>query len=167
MTFDELTSLIEDDGLPPPDAEVMVRFESMIGLALPEDYKGFLALTAGGLAYDHASYSMPRDPVPAGSLVRVAGLRSEPDVSLEERWRTANDLDVPFGLLSITTDGAGNDIAISLRPDRLGEVFLLDHEVSGGEGSPTLEDAEADDWVYAIKLAETFTDFVDGLRLSR
>lgn len=62
-----------------------------------------------------------------------------------QMWSEQKELGIPDGLLSIMTDVGGNNIAIAIRPDRLGEIFFLDREVSGGEGRVSLERAESDD----------------------
>lgn len=167
MTAEELASIIDDAGYSLPNETAISDIETLIGSTLPEDYRAFLSLTPGGQVYGRVLFSLSGEPVGTERLSRVAGVRPEPDLSLVERFHSANDNDVPLGLLSIMTDGGGNDIAISLRPDRFGEIFFLDHEVSGGEGSPALEEAESDDWGYAIKFASSFSELINGFTVDR
>lgn len=136
MTPNELAALIDGEaGLTPSLAEIEA-FEAQVGERLPDDYRTFLTLTRGGRPRGRVVFSLAGEEIGAQRIGRVARLCEDEDCSLEERHRTASDCDIPEGLLSIMTDGGGNDIALVLRPDRLGEVFFLDHEVSGGEGAP-------------------------------
>lgn len=171
MTLEELAAMIDGGGCPTPAAAQVEAFEALIGARLPDDYRAFLALTPGGRLYGRVLFSLAGEEIGAERVGCVAGLRpgaarspADAEVSLEERHRTASDCDVPRGLLSIMTDGGGNAIAIAVRPDRVGEIFFLDHEVSGGEGSPILEEAEGDDWGYAIRFASSFSEMVAGFK---
>lgn len=164
MTPTELAAIIDSEAGPTPSLAEIEAFEALIGARLPDDYRAFLALIRGGRLRERVVFSLAGEEIGAERIGRVAGLCTDEDCSLEERHRTASDCDIPEGLLSIMTDGGGNDIALVLRPDRLGEVFFLDHEVSGGEGRPTLEDAEGEDWVYAIRFASSFSEMVAGFR---
>ncbi|MCJ2131332.1 SMI1/KNR4 family protein [Methylobacterium sp. E-045] len=166
MTPNELAAIIDGQTALVPDSAEIEAFEALIGARLPDDYRAFLALTRGGRLRGRVVFSLVGEEIGAERVGCVAGLCGEEDCSLQERHRTASDCDIPESLLSIMTDGGGNDIALVLRPDRLGEVFFLDHEVSGGEGRPTLEDAEGKDWGYAIRFASSFSEMVAGFRIA-
>lgn len=170
MKLDALLELIDTDGLPPPGSEAVTAFEASTGLHLPDDYRAFLAATPGGWIRVNVTFELVGElgPDEEGQeiLGRVAGLRTDDSVCLEERVRTGAQDGVPVGLLSIMTDRGGNTIAMALRSDRFGEMFFLDHEVAADE-TPTLEEAEADDWGYAIPFAPSFTAFIEGLRLAK
>lgn len=164
MTPNELAVMIDDGKARAPDGSQVEAFERLIGATLPSDYRAFLMMTSGGRLRGRVVFSLAGEDIGTEHLKRVAGLGSDKQFSLEERHRTASDCDIPDGLLSIMTDGGGNDIAIAIRPDRLGEIFFLDHEVSGGEGRVSLEEAESEDWGYAIRFASSFTEMVGGFR---
>jgi hypothetical protein len=165
MKIDAFVRLIEDDGLQAPGPQAVTAFEAATGLTLPEDYKAFLSTTAGGRLGRIVTFSLSGEEVGAEYLGVVAGLRTDDDYySLTERHRTAAEDAIPEGLLSIMTDKGGNDIAIAVRPDRLGQIFFLDHEVSGEERC-TIEEAEAEDWGYAIPFAASFSEMMAGFKL--
>lgn len=166
MTPNELATLLNNNVSPPEAAEIQA-FETLIDMRLPEDYRAFLALTRGGRPSAHVVFSLDGEEIGSEYLRRVAGLNPDPDVSLEERHRMATACDIPEGLLSIMSDAGGNHIAIALRPDRFGEIFFLDHEVSGGEGRPSLEEAEGENWGYAIRFASSFSEMVAGFEIDR
>jgi hypothetical protein len=165
MTPNELAAITDGEAGPVPTSAEIEAFEVLIGARLPDDYRAFLALTRGGRLRERVVFSLAGEEIGTERIGRVGGLCADADCSLEERHRTASDCDIPDGLLSIMTDGGGNDIALALRPDRFGEIFFLDHEVSGGEGRPTLEDAESEDWVYAIRFASSFSEMVASFRI--
>ena len=176
MTPNELASMIDGDGLPTPTMEEVEAFEALIGARLPDDYRTFLVMTPGGVVRGEVTFSLPGEEAGSHLLVDVAGLRS--CGSLEWRFQAASDRDTPEGLLSIMTDAGGNDIAVAVRPDRLGEIFFLDHEVAGldrdrlgepfsldhelagYEGRSSLERAESDEWCYAIRFAASFSELI-------
>lgn len=166
MTPHELAAIIYDGKAHAPDPSQVEALETLIGAKLPSDYRAFLMMTPGGRPRGRVIFSLAGENIGTERLQLVAGLRSEHEFSLEGRHRTASDCDIPDGLLSIMTDGGGNNIAIAIRPDRLGEIFFLDHEVSGGEGRVSLEEAESDDWGYAIRFASSFTEMVGGFKIA-
>lgn len=95
----------------------------------------------------------------------VYGLEAEGYTSLVERLTDAEEDAIPEGLLPFMRDRGGNTLALVLRPDRLGEMVFLDHEVAD-EGRATLEAAEADAWGYAIPFARSFAAMIAGFRLA-
>jgi hypothetical protein len=164
MDIDAFLQLIDHEGLAAPGVEAVSAFEAATGLTLPDDYKAFLATTPGGRLSKLVNFSLCGDEVGNEYLGRVAGLRDDPSYSLEARVATAEEKAIPEGLLSIMTDKGGNAIAIAVRPDRLGQIFFLDHEVSD-EGRATIEAAEGDDWGYAIPFASSFSEMIAGFNV--
>ncbi|MEW6437992.1 MAG: SMI1/KNR4 family protein [Pseudomonadota bacterium] len=163
MDIDAFVRLIDDSGLPAPGSQVVTAFEAATGLTLPDDYRAFLAKTPGGRLSKTVTFSLSGEEDGAEYLGRVAGLRTENSYSLEERVRSAAENAIPEGLLSIMTDRGGNALALAVRPDRFGQIFFLDHEVSD-EGRPTIEEAESADWGYAIRFAATFSEMIAGFK---
>jgi hypothetical protein len=163
VTIEEFITLIDADGLPAPGMAAVVAFEAEHGLALPQDYREFLAATPGGRLRSNVRFSLSGGPNGQEILSDVAGLQKEEYYSLAQRFAEAEADAIPLGLLSIMSDRGGNAIALVLRPERLGETVFLDHEVAE-EGRAALEAAEAEDWCYAIPFARSFTDMIAGCR---
>ena len=160
MTLDELASIIDGEGHPAPRADQAEAFELLLGAKLPDDYRTFLTMTPGGIVRATVAFSLVGEELGPEELGRVAGLGPVKEASLRERFLNASDYGTPAGLLSIMTDVGGNDIALSVRPDRFGEVFFLDHEAYDYNGRPSLEDAEHEDWAYATSFASSFSEIV-------
>lgn len=163
MDIDAFAQLIDNSGLPAPGPQAVAAFEAATGLTLPDDYRAFLAITPGGRLTKTVTFSLSGEEDGAEYLGRVAGLRTENSYSLDARVQTAAESAIPEGMLSIMTDRGGNAVAIAVRPDRLGQIFFLDHEVAD-EGRPTIEEAESDDWGYAIRFATSFSEMIAGFK---
>ena len=163
MTVDDFIELIDDNGQPAPGASEVAAFETEHGLTLPDDYRAFLAATPGGRVQHNVLFSLSGETEGQEIMGTVAGLNGEGFTSLNKRLADVEEDAIPEDLLPIMRDRGGNTIAMVLRPDRFGEIVILDHEVSD-EGRSTLEAAEADDWGYAIPFARSFTDLITGCR---
>ncbi|GLQ87230.1 SMI1/KNR4 family protein [Dyella flagellata] len=164
MDIESFISLIEDGDVPSPGPDAVARFEAENGLALPEDYRAFLAVTPGGRVRGNVHFSLVGEDEGPEIMGSVLGLQSEGYNSLARRLADAEKDSIPHGLLPVMRDRGGNTIALVLRPDRLGEMVFLDHEVAD-EGRATLEAAEADDWAYALTFAGSFTAMIAGFKL--
>jgi hypothetical protein len=115
---------------PPATPEQINSLEQRLGVALPTDYRSYLAGQNGGrLDNNHEAVNT------------VYGVGAEvPD------WANMADaLDVyasrlPNWLLPVAEDSYGNVFAISLRPQDNGSVWFWDHEEEAGEGEPPTQD---------------------------
>ncbi len=165
MTPDELASLIDGTGRPMPTAADLQSLEAAIGLRLPDVYRTFLLTTSGGIVRGDVRNSPGGGDAASVELARVAGLTAWDEDALGERLRRAADFQTPEDALSIATDPGGNDLAMVLRADRMGEIVILDHEMADYGGRVTIEAAEESG--YARHLAGSFAELVAGLTSSQ
>ena len=141
MTLAEFARLFDAEGRHPAGDVEIASFEALIGRALPASYRAFLKLTAGGYC-NGGSFAKPGETREYYSW--MAALTDDPRFSLAARWRKPDWHPMSQHLLIIGSDMGGNPIAISLRDDRLGEVFVMDHELFSfdDERQETIEEAE-------------------------
>jgi hypothetical protein len=165
MTIDEFVSLIRDDGIAAPGPSAVAEFERTHSLILPEDYRAFLTMTAGGRVQGNVHFSLAGEEDGPEIMGSVFGLQPEDYCSLVRAMADVEEDAIPQGLLPVMRDRGGNTIALAIRRDRLGEMVFLDHEVAD-EGRPTLEEAEDEDWGYAIVFARSFTAMIAGFKLA-
>lgn len=147
---------------PPAPADRLAAFERELGLPLPEDYRRFLVTCNGGHVGGRLWF---RGPTPDGSTAdagvhHIGGFREESYFSLQSA-RDAYRGRIPNDLLWIMDDPFGNAICLAIRGPRRGCVYFWDHELEPDPG----------EWDGAIAtasnlqlLAQSFTDFVSGLR---
>lgn len=166
MTISEFIAQIEDT-LPPAPNAALAAFESVIGCRLPEDYRQFLIACNGGYVGGSLWYCGPTpdgDDADAG-VHHVGGFRVESYFSLT--WSRdcyqGSEVRIPLELLWIMDDPFGNAICIGLVGENRGRMFFWDHEL----------ELDPEDWDGSIGTAEnitllanSFTEFVDGLRPS-
>lgn len=157
MTAAEFALLFDAEGRRPASEAEIASFEATIGHALPACYREFLTLTGGGYCRGGRFAKPGGRPDYYGW---IAALTDEPRFSLEARWRKPDWYPMPHHLLTIGQDTGGNLIAMSLRDDRFGEVFLMDHELFSfyDEQQETIEEAE--DYGLAIPYAPSFADLL-------
>ncbi len=165
MTIDDFLGSIDEDGSTGPGLPAVFEFEREHGFQLPDDYRAFLAATAGGRVRGNVYFSLAGEEVGPEIIGSVFGLQSDGYRSLRQRLADVEDDAVPYGLLPVMVDRGGNTIALVVRPERLGEMVFLDHEVAD-EGRATLEAAEAEDSGYAIPFARSFTAMISGFAKS-
>lgn len=165
MTVEEFVGLIGEGNSAAPGPSAVAEFERAHGVTFPDDYRAFLALTVGGRVQGNVHFSLVGEEDGPEIMGIVFGLEPEGNFSLLNRMSAADDDAIPQDLLPVMSDRGGNTIALMMRPDRLGEMVFLDHEV-GDEGRATLEAAEADDWGYAIPFARSFTAMIAGFKLA-
>jgi len=154
MTIDEFVAEIEMKGAPLTREEIDA-FEREIGHALPEDYRRFLSICNGG-------YGGGRFWFEDAGVHNVGGLRKESCFSLRDNRRTyqLDEFRIPRSLIWIMDDLFGNAICLGVAGIERGRVFFWDHE---SEPDPENWDGEAITADNVEMLAESFTDFVDGL----
>ncbi len=160
MTIDEFIAALDTETAPPASESDIAAFEALVGHPLPGDYRAFLGRSGGGCF--GAMSPMYRLGRMEEAWSRVSGLRPDPSFSIEHEFRRYGFGPLPRGVIWIGDDGSGNPIALSLRPDRLGEVFIIDHEICAFEGeSEAIEQAES--YGLAISAAPSFTALVASL----
>jgi cell wall assembly regulator SMI1 len=114
----------------PVTEEQIVALEQKLKFRLPRDYREFLLLHNGG------------SPEPGGFLINVKqgesnldtlfGITSDRSYDL---WANALDAleDTDGSFLPIGEDPGGNQVYMSLHPDRYGQIVFRDHERQGAE----------------------------------
>jgi hypothetical protein len=165
MNLEIFVRHVDNEDFPLPSREGVEAFEAQTATTLPEDYRNFLALMPGGSIPATVTFSFPGSSGSTEYLGSVLGLRPDGYLSLVRHVRDAEAEGIPQAMLPIMVDTGGNVLALAVRPDRLGEVFFLDHEIAV-EGRPSIEDAEAQGWGYALPLAPSFTAFLDMLKIA-
>ncbi|HYR10999.1 MAG TPA: SMI1/KNR4 family protein [Longimicrobium sp.] len=157
MTIDEFVATLSHRG-PPLAPEEIDAFEREIGHTLPEDYRRFLSLCNGGFGGGRFWF------VDAG-VHHVGGLREESSFSLRHARRVyqLDEPRIPRSLIWIMDDPFGNAICLGVSGIERDRVFFWDHE---GEPDPENWDGQAITADNVEMLAESFTDFVEGLEES-
>ncbi|HEY0016567.1 MAG TPA: SMI1/KNR4 family protein [Longimicrobium sp.] len=154
MTIDEFAAEITMKG-PPLPPEKIDAFEREIGHTLPEDYRRFLSICNGG-------YAGGRFWFEDAGVHHVGGLRAESSFSLRDSHRTyqVEERWIPRSLIWIMDDPFGNAICLGVAGIERGRVFFWNHE---GIPDAAEWDGEAVTADNIEMLAESFTDFVEGL----
>jgi hypothetical protein len=139
----------------------LANFESAVGHSLPDDYREFLSRCNGGHIGGKLWF---KGPTPEGRTAdagvhHIGGFREEWYFSLPEH-RECYDGRIPAELVWIMDDPFGNAICLGLVGQRRGRVYFWDHENEPGDDW----DGRFDTADNLQLLANSFTDFVNGLR---
>jgi hypothetical protein len=164
VTIDEFVAALDDRGRPSAP-QAVDAFEREVGHALPEDYRGFLALCNGGYAAGRLVFT---GPATAGgdegaAINHVGGLRREYGFSLQQRRNRfqGGELRIPRSLLWIMDDPFGNAFCLGVADAERGRVYLWDHEA---EPDPDEWDGQVETAGNLTLLAGSFREFVAGVR---
>lgn len=143
----------------PATPERVAAFEDRIGHALPDDYRRFL-LTDNGGQPERPVFAVPPDHWDV--LRYLPGLHDGPYYhNLEYPLRTYRDEGrMPPELIPIGSDPFGNWICLGVAGEPRGRVYFWEHEAEADEDEPPT-------WDNLRRLADSFTEFVAGLRLDR
>ena len=164
MNVSEFIAQMEDTLPPAPDG-ALTTFESTIGCRLPDDYRQFLIASNGGYIGGSLWFFGPTpngDKADAG-VNHIGGFREESHFSLLESrdCYQGSELRIPRELLWVMDDPFGNAICIGLTGDHRGRMYFWDHEC---EPDSDDWDGSADTAENVTLLANSFTDFVSGLK---
>ena len=136
---------------PTCEAEVL-RFEGVIGFSLPDDYRGFLLETNGGVA---AEAIFPIPSLGEDSMLDVFyGIGLERPFDLEFWWDEYND-DMPERSIIIGADPGNGMIMLSVGDDP--GIYFWDHSHFFPESNEKQN---------AYFLAHTFTGFISTVKPS-
>ncbi|MBL8519009.1 MAG: SMI1/KNR4 family protein [Betaproteobacteria bacterium] len=146
---------------PPAPEQAVAAFEDALGCRLPADYRTFLVACNGGYVSGKLGFE---GAGPTGEMVRasvhhIGGFREESYFSLA--WaRSIYAGRIPDELLWIMDTPGGDAICLGLRGAHAGAVVLWDHEAEPDEDW----DGDGESAGNIVRLAESFTVFVAGLR---
>ena len=150
----------------PQVAEAAVAaFEAQLGATLPQDYRSFLLEVNGGrTARSHRVFAIRMQKARTDETT-LNGLHSldDPDDrgNLAQRWKNIHRM-LPKDVLPIGSDSFGGTVVLALGGPRRGQVWFLDGADPRPEGSnPRVEWFDRRD---VSKLADSFREFMDGLR---
>jgi hypothetical protein len=143
-----------------PTLAALEAFEKSIGCRLPDEYRQFLMVCAGGYFQGSAEFNWPQGHW-AGAVQEVLGLRRDECSLVQTRqtpqWPTVDEL------LWIMSDHGGNPICMTIDKAHFGKIWFIDHEIAEYEKPWTLAEAMSNEWGYVLPLAPTFGDFVAGM----
>ena len=149
--------LFGPDEVPPASPEEVAAFEADLGAGLPDDYRQFLLRCNGGSLGD--KYEFDEAHVIVGS---VGGLREGCSLRSARSCYQGSVVRIPLALLWIMDDPGGNAVCLGLTGEYRGKVYFWDHDE---EPYPDEWDGEVDTAVNIRLLANSFTEFVAGLRV--
>ncbi len=138
-------------GLLSPDR--LAEFESKYQLHLPGDYRSFLLQYNGGRPSPSFFWIKPKED--GSNVDRFYGLYDKLSPSSIETYMESERCGIPKAMMPIGDDGTGNFIAMGVRPQNLGNIFFLDHEIH------PFRDPEALEGI--TRLAGGFSDFLATL----
>lgn len=136
------------------------KFETMLNIVLPDDYKIFMIDSNGGMPEEDWVFDF-NDSITntkKRSLIQnffVIYLEDNFEVDnlknvCNQLW---NDRAISRSMFPFAEDPAGNFICISLKENDCGTVYFCDHEY---------EDAETE-YMMRSKIADSFSDFINSL----
>lgn len=146
MTIDEIIGQVKDKSPPAPPDE-LARFESLIGCALPDDYRLFLAKCNGGYVGGRFWYlrgNPDGEEVEAG-VHHIGSFRDRSCFSLPWHRRCYQGR-IPDALIWIHDDPFGNAICLGIAGAHRGRVYFWDHENEPDE-----------DWDGSVERASNIT----------
>ncbi|HEX8311969.1 MAG TPA: SMI1/KNR4 family protein [Chthoniobacteraceae bacterium] len=134
---------------PPATEEQVCSIETRAGKALPSDYRAFLLTQNGGYRPDPGIFDVPGEGWSEwhGVLGFAGGSYDiRPHLHAESEY-------LPY-CLPIGHDICGNYLLLGLHESHFGRIYWQDHELTeDGEQRPP------------VKLADSFTEFIQALRL--
>jgi len=154
MNVHEFVSQLQERRPPASETE-LAAFESMIGCRLPEDYRQFLATTNGGAVEDDRFFSGTAD---AG--ICIYGIGGVPELIENRDCYQISERRIPSDLLWIMDDAFSRGVCIGITGAYRGKVYLWDSDNEPGSAW----DGEVATAGNIVLLANSFTEFIDGLR---
>ena len=131
--------------------------EARYGIGLPRDYKTFLLRFNGG-SPDKPLFRLKGKRVFGECIHYFLSISDDPDISFHkyyQRYKGDNNR-LPKDIIPVAFDPGGNLICLSVGSKNFGQVFFWDHE------SETSSRGERGENLRLI--ADTFQDFIDGLK---
>jgi hypothetical protein len=150
------TKIINTNAIEKPSEDLLLNFETQVGVNLPEDYRKFLLNYNGGRPIP--DFFWIEDQKDGSCVYEFYGLYSEIG-PYSINYYYGNDLyGIPSSMIPIADDGTGNNICMGVYSDNLGEIFFLDHELHPFH--------DANSMIGISKIADSFTDFLRNLETS-
>ncbi|MEK7414693.1 MAG: SMI1/KNR4 family protein [Planctomycetota bacterium] len=142
----------------PVEQQALASLEKLLGAPIPDDYKRFVMLQNGGWSHDYrmtyqdSHFTTPQTLsiyrwLPVGRLRKQTGIPG-----VEEVLDHMSDV-VPPMMFPFAADDSGDPILLALSPLENGSVYFLN-----SQAPPTKS---------MSRLADSFTDFINGLTLER
>ncbi|MCO1336673.1 SMI1/KNR4 family protein [Microbulbifer sp. OS29] len=163
MELEQFIAVIKKDEGRASTEEELAEFEQVLGSSLPGDIREFLKICGGGQIFETPVKYLDQ----CGAEIIPRRMYNLNTI----RCAFENPIDnwAPRELLPIGLDEGGNTLMLSLRPDRFGHIYLLDHECIYYPGSDevpdeieTIEEAEE----YRISYySPSFGKFIKDTRL--
>lgn len=130
------------------DNERLVTLEDMLGVILPQDYRGYL-LEHNGRGFEKNTFEVFKDEY--SIIHHVYRISNDDDYfDLINSYKKGKNIDheEERKFLIIADDNVGNDIILSLVADSFGEIYFYDNDTIGTK---------------CIKLAQSFSEFRSSL----
>ena len=135
---------------------ILQAIEEYWGFGLPKDYRSFLLEFNGGEPLEKVFYF--KGTKEEGAIVHFFGfVRNYSDNLLINATYTGDR--VPENMLSIAEAAGGDLILLTVKGKDRNKVYLWDHEM---EADP--EQGEVPDYSNLTLIADSFTEFIEGLR---
>jgi hypothetical protein len=174
MNIDALIQqLFETNG--PVPVNMVEEYENEVGGRFPDDYRRFLVLTNGGLLGRSRSRHLTRfvfegtTPYSRFMPINFAGFRplsgTEVCSLLERRsMLQIEELEIPLSLVPIASDPWVSTLCIGIRDRFQGRMYSY----NGDLGAPPAGwDGQVETAQHLTFLADSFTEFVEGLQVAR